>query len=51
VPDADSLVREAARLLADAGARRRMGEAGKRFCAAHRGATERTMALVAPLVR
>jgi len=47
VPDADALVREAARLLADAGARRRMGEAGKRFCAAHRGATERTMALVA----
>jgi 3-deoxy-D-manno-octulosonic-acid transferase len=51
VPDADTLVREAARLLADAGMRRRMGEAGKRFCAAHRGATERTMALVAPLVR
>jgi len=51
VPDADALVREAGRLLADAGARRRMGEAGKRFCAAHRGATERTMALVAPLVR
>jgi 3-deoxy-D-manno-octulosonic-acid transferase len=50
VPDADSLVREAARLLADAGARRRMGEAGKRFCAAHRGATERTLALVEPLV-
>ena len=51
VPDADTLVREAARLLADADARRQMGEAGKRFCAAHRGATERTMALVAPLVR
>jgi 3-deoxy-D-manno-octulosonic-acid transferase len=51
VPDADALVREAARLLADAEARRRMGEAGKRFCAAHRGATERTMALVARLVR
>ena len=51
VPDADALVRESARLLADAGARRRMGEAGKRFCAAHRGATERTMALVEPLVR
>ena len=51
VPDADSLVREAARLLADAAARRQMGEAGKRFCAAHRGATERTMVLVAPLVR
>jgi 3-deoxy-D-manno-octulosonic-acid transferase len=51
VPDADALVRESARLLADASARRRMGDAGKRFCAAHRGATERTMALVEPLVR
>ena len=51
VPDAASLVREAGRLLADADARRRMGAAGKRFCAAHRGATERTMALVAQLLR
>jgi 3-deoxy-D-manno-octulosonic-acid transferase len=51
VPDADALVRAAGRLLADAEARRRMGEAGKRFCAAHRGATERTMALVARLIR
>jgi 3-deoxy-D-manno-octulosonic-acid transferase len=47
VADADRLVREAARLLVDADARQRMGEAGKRFCAAHRGATERTLALVA----
>jgi 3-deoxy-D-manno-octulosonic-acid transferase len=51
VPDADALVREAGRLAADADARRRMGEAGKRFCAAHRGATGRTMALVERLVR
>jgi len=51
VPDADALVREAARLLADAGARGRMGEAGRRFCAAHRGATERTMALVERFLR
>ena len=51
VPDADTLVRETARLLADADARRRMGEAGRRFCAAHRGATERTMALVERLAR
>jgi 3-deoxy-D-manno-octulosonic-acid transferase len=51
VPDADALVREVARLAADADARRRMGEAGKRFCAAHRGATGRTMALVERLVR
>ncbi len=51
VTDADALVREAARLLADATARRQMGEAGRRFCAAHRGATERTMALVERLIR
>jgi 3-deoxy-D-manno-octulosonic-acid transferase len=51
VPDADALVREVTRLAADADARRRMGEAGKRFCAAHRGATGRTMALVERLVR
>jgi 3-deoxy-D-manno-octulosonic-acid transferase len=51
VRDADALVREAARLAADADVRRQMGEAGKRFCAAHRGATGRTMALVERLVR
>ena len=51
VPDADAVVRETARLLADADARRGMAEAGKRFCAAHRGATERTMALVERLAR
>jgi 3-deoxy-D-manno-octulosonic-acid transferase len=46
VADADALVREAARLLSDAGARAWMGEAGEDFCAAHRGATARTMAIV-----
>jgi 3-deoxy-D-manno-octulosonic-acid transferase len=45
------VIREAQRLLADEETRRRMGEAGKRFCAAHRGATERTMAIVERLVR
>jgi 3-deoxy-D-manno-octulosonic-acid transferase len=50
VADADGLVREASRLLADAGARAWMGEAGEAFCAAHRGATARTMALVERLV-
>ena len=50
VADADALLREAARLLADAGARAWMGEAGEVFCAAHRGATARTMAIVERLI-
>jgi 3-deoxy-D-manno-octulosonic-acid transferase len=50
VADADALVREAARLLGDAGARKRMGDAGRRFCEAHRGATGRTMAIVERLL-
>src|SRR5262249_38995381 len=50
VTDADALIREVTRLLADGEARRRMGEAGRCFCAAHRGATERTMAIVERLV-
>jgi 3-deoxy-D-manno-octulosonic-acid transferase len=50
VQDADALVREAARLLADGEARRRMGESGRRFCAAHRGATGRTMAIIERLL-
>jgi 3-deoxy-D-manno-octulosonic-acid transferase len=50
VADADALVREAARLLGDAGARAWMGEAGEAFCAAHRGATARTMAIVDRLI-
>jgi 3-deoxy-D-manno-octulosonic-acid transferase len=51
VADADALVREAARLLGDGEARQRMGEAGQRFCSAHRGATGRTMAIVEGLLR
>jgi 3-deoxy-D-manno-octulosonic-acid transferase len=43
VADAVRLVREAARLLADPAARKGMGEAGLAFCAAHRGATARTL--------
>jgi 3-deoxy-D-manno-octulosonic-acid transferase len=50
VADADALVREAARLLSDAGARAWMGEAGEAFCAAHRGATAQTMAIVERLM-
>jgi 3-deoxy-D-manno-octulosonic-acid transferase len=51
VADADGVVREAARLLADAPARRKMGEAGRRFCDAHRGAAGRTMGIVERLLR
>ncbi len=51
VGDADAAARAAGRLLADAEARRKMGEAGRRFCDAHRGATGRTMAIVERLLR
>jgi len=51
VADADALARNAARLLSDAGTRRNMSEAGRRFCDAHRGATGRTMAIVERLLR
>ena len=43
--------RGAARLYSNAvGARAWMGEAGEAFCAAHRGATARTMTIVARLI-
>ena len=50
VADADALVREAARLLADPPARTAMGEAGIALCATHRGATGRTLRIVQRLV-
>jgi 3-deoxy-D-manno-octulosonic-acid transferase len=43
VGDAVSLEREAGRLLCDAGARARLGEAARRFVLSQQGATERTM--------
>jgi 3-deoxy-D-manno-octulosonic-acid transferase len=46
VATAKALVAEAARLLADAPARKTMGEAGRAFAALHRGATARTLAVV-----
>jgi 3-deoxy-D-manno-octulosonic-acid transferase len=46
VGDADELARAAGRLLLDAEAARRMGEAGLAFCAAHRGALARVLELV-----
>jgi 3-deoxy-D-manno-octulosonic-acid transferase len=46
VGDAERLVAEARRLLADADARRAIGAAGLAFAARHRGATQRTLALL-----
>jgi 3-deoxy-D-manno-octulosonic-acid transferase len=42
--DAAAAIREALGLLADSARRQAMGEAGRRLCAAHRGATERHLA-------
>ncbi len=50
VADADALMRAVAGLLGDAASRRAMGDAGRTFCAAHRGATARTMKVVAGLL-
>ena len=47
VDDAEVLAREAARLLMDRNARLAMGAAGRDFAAAHRGAVERILAMVA----
>ena len=44
--DAAGLAREAARLLLDPAAARRMGEAGIAFCAAHRGALAKVLELI-----
>ena len=46
VPDAGALLREAGRLLRDAAAAQRMGQAGLAFCSAHRGATARVLELI-----
>ncbi|MDI6750983.1 MAG: lipid IV(A) 3-deoxy-D-manno-octulosonic acid transferase [Rhodocyclaceae bacterium] len=46
VRDAAELVAQALTLLADEAARRRMGEAGRKFAARHRGATAKTLALI-----
>ncbi|HEY6721380.1 MAG TPA: glycosyltransferase, partial [Burkholderiales bacterium] len=45
VKDAGEVMRVARSLLQDQGLRERMGKAGIAFCAAHRGATERTVAI------
>ena len=46
VSDAQELAGTVGRLLGDAGLRHAMSEAGKRFTDAHRGATEKTLALL-----
>ena len=46
VADADELMRKAQRLLTDAGAAARMGEAGRAFSKAHQGATKRLLELI-----
>ena len=50
VVNADALVRTARELLEDPAALAEMREAGLRFTAAHRGATQRTLALIEPLL-
>ena len=45
VDRAEDVVQQARRLLADADLRARMGKAGIDFCAGHRGATQRTLAI------
>lgn len=50
VQDADELVQRAAALLSDDRKRSAMRDAGLLFTAAHRGATERTLELIEPLL-
>ncbi|HET7766224.1 MAG TPA: lipid IV(A) 3-deoxy-D-manno-octulosonic acid transferase [Burkholderiales bacterium] len=45
VDGADDMLRRARSLLDDPGLRERMGKAGAAFCATHRGATQRTLAV------
>jgi len=49
--DASSAMQLVSALLADAGRRRAMGEAGRNLCAAHRGATLRHLELCRELLR
>ena len=48
IGDADDLVTQVNALLADVDRRREMGEAGRAFAERHRGATQRTLALIDP---
>ena len=51
VGSAAQALEEAARLSADAAARREMGEKGRAFVAAHRGAVERVAAWIEATVK
>ena len=51
VGSAEELMEAAAMLLRDNDARGRMGQAGKAFAARHRGATEKTLALISRAMR
>ncbi|MHB1143591.1 MAG: lipid IV(A) 3-deoxy-D-manno-octulosonic acid transferase [Thiobacillus sp.] len=51
VNDAAALLENALKLLNDAPARARMGEAGRAFAARHRGAAARVEGLIAPLLK
>jgi len=48
--DTASAVKRALELLRDGRERRRMGDAGRKLCQAHRGATERHLALIAEVM-
>ena len=50
VDGADDMLRQARSLLDDPGLRERMGKAGTAFCATHRGATQRTLAVCEQLL-
>ncbi|MGQ0545799.1 MAG: 3-deoxy-D-manno-octulosonic acid transferase [Betaproteobacteria bacterium] len=50
-PDAGVGIREALGLLQDNNRRKQMGEAGRRLCEAHRGATERHVAVCRDLLK
>lgn len=50
ISDASAMLREALRLLRDHQIRAAMGESAQRFAQQHRGATNRTLALLAPLI-
>jgi 3-deoxy-D-manno-octulosonic-acid transferase len=49
--DARAAIAQAAALLENEGRRRAMGEAGPRFCAAHRGAAQRQLAVCLELLK
>jgi len=51
VASAEEMLRQARQLLSDSTRRDTMGEAGREFCARHRGATEKTLGLIEQAMR